>query len=296
MAAVAEAGDPIGAVMAQHQDLFYAWHIGLVGAAQAGGYLPEAFDQIAHAYEVEWQTRSALLSRLYFYLVFGLPPVLIVIPLILMLNEPIPKEGWTPQTVYITTAHYFRTVSLVVVVALAALALIWQALSSTAWFQRVLQRVVIRIPVVGRVARTAALDRYLATLGLLLRGGIPVAEAAEEAASAAGNAALAPRLMQVGGAVREGVALAIALESTRAFDRDTLNLAATGETSGSLPEMLSRAAGYYREEHEAKRKWLLRAAGVAFVVFWLCLVGAIAAFGLKVYFDFAFRTFDWMME
>jgi len=296
MAAAAEAGDPIGAVMAQHQDLFYAWHIGLVGAAQAGGYLPEAFDQIAHAYEVEWQTRSALLSRLYFYLLFGLPPVLVVIPLILMLNEPIPKEGWTLQTAYATTAHFFRTVSLVVVVALAALALMWQALSSTAWFQGIQQRVVIRIPVVGRVARTAALDRYLATLGLLLRGGIPVAEAAEEAASAAGNAALAPRLMQVGAAVREGVSLAIALESTRAFDRDTLNLAATGEVSGSLPEMLSRAAGYYREEHEAKRKWLLRAAGVAFGVFWLCLVGAIAAFGLQVYFNFAFRTFDWMME
>jgi hypothetical protein len=41
---------------------------------------------------------------------------------------------------------------------------------------------------------------------------------------------------------------------------------------------------------------LLRAAGVAFGVFWLCLVGAIAAIGLKVYFDFAFRVMDWMME
>jgi len=283
-------------VMSQHLDLFYPWHIGLVRAAQAGGYLPEAFDQIAHAYEVEWQTRSALLSRLYFYVVFGLPPILVVIPLILMLNEPIPKEGWTPETVYETAAHYFRTVSLTAVVILAALVLIWQAFSATAWFQGIQQRIVIRLPVVGRVARAAALDRYLATLGLLLRGGIPVAEAADEAASAAGNASLSLKLMQVGPAVRDGLALAIALESTGTFDRDTLNMAATGEVSGSLPAMLSRAAGYHREEQEIKRRMLLRVAGIAFGLLWLCLVGVIGYLGLKVYFDFAFRVMDWMMQ
>jgi type II secretory pathway component PulF len=193
-------------------------------------------------------------------------------------------------------AYYFRSVSLPIVVALIALALIWQAVSATAWFQGIQQRIVIRLPVIGGVARAAALERYLGTLGLLLRGGIPVTTAAAEAAAAAGNVSLTPRLMTVGPAVQNGMALALALENTGVFDRDTLNMAATGEVSGSLPDMLSRAAAYYREGHEIRRRMLLRAAGVAFGVFWLCLVGAIAAIGLKVYFDFAFRVMDWMME
>jgi len=296
MAAAAEAGQPVYTVMEKHPDLFYPWHIGLIRAAQVGAYLPEAFDQIARGYEVEWETRSVLLSRLMFYVLFGLPPILILIPLLLMLNRPIPKEGWVPQSVLQVVAYYFRSVSLPIVVALVALALIWQAVSATAWLQGIQQRIVIRLPVVGGVARAAALERYLGTLGLLLRGGIPITTAAADAAAAAGNASLTPKLMTVGPSVQDGMALALALEDTGVFDRDTLNMAATGEVSGALPDMLSRAAAYYREGHEIKRRMLLRMAGVAFGVFWLCLVGAIAAVGLKVYFDFAFRVMDWMME
>jgi general secretion pathway protein F len=174
--------------------------------------------------------------------------------------------------------------------------LVWQALTATAWFQGVQQRVVLRLPLVGKVARAAALDRYLATLGLMLRGGVAVGEAAEQAALAAGNAVLTPKLLALGPALREGVPVAEALASTREFDRETLGMAATGEMSGSLPAMLARAAGYYREEHDAKRRMLIRTAQVLFGVAWLCVGGAVLLFAVRSYFDFAFRVFDWMLE
>jgi general secretion pathway protein F len=296
MATAATQGQPIYTVMEKHRDLFYPWHIGLIRAAQEGAYLPEAFDQIARGYEVERETRSVLLSRLTFYVLFGVPPILVLIPLLLMLNQPIPKDGWTLETMLQAVSYYFRATSLPIVVALVALVLIWQAVSATAWFQGIQQRIVIRLPLIGRVARAAALERYLGTLGLLLRGGVPVTTAAAEAAAAAGSVSLTPRLMTVGPAVQDGMALALALENTRAFDRDTLNMAATGEASGSLPDMLSRAATYYGQKHDAERRILLRLAGIAFGVFWLCLIGAVIGIAMKTYFDFAFRVGDWMME
>jgi general secretion pathway protein F len=296
MAAEAAAGQSISAVMERHPDLFYPWHIGLVRAAQAGGYLPEAFEQIALAYEAEWETRSALLWRLFFYLIFVLPLVLIVIPLILMLRQPIPREGWTFPQLLGVALHYLRIVSLPILIGLLALFLIGQAITATAWFQGLQQRLLLRLPVIGRVARATALDRYLATLGLLIRGGLPVAEAGEQAAQAAGNAALTPQLMQAAAAVREGVPLSQALESSGAFDRDTLHMAATGEVSGTLPEMLARAAGYYREEHSAKRRLLVRIGGIAFGVFWLIVIGALGIWGALSYFDFMFRGLDWMTQ
>jgi len=296
MASTAEGGQPVSTMMEKHADLFYPWHTGIVRAAQQGGYLPEAFDQIARGYEVEWQTRTVLLSRLAFYVVFGLPPILVLIPLLLMLNQPIPKEGWMPRTVIQAALYYFRTVSLPIVIALVALFLVWQAVSATAWFQGIQQRIVIRLPVIGRVARAAALERYLGTLGLLLRGGIPITSAAADAAAAAGSISLTPKLMTVGPAVRDGLALSAALQNTGVFDRDTLNMATTGEVSGALPDMLSRAAAYCKEEHESKRRMLLRGAGVAFGVFWLCIAGAILAIGIRVYFDFVFRVGDWMLQ
>ena len=296
MADAADRGGPIHSVMATHPDLFYPWHIGLVQAAQAGGYLPEALDQIAHAYEIEWETRSALLSRLFFYLVFALPLILLVLPLLLMLRQPFPQGEVAPDYFLRLALGFLRTVSLPIAIALLALFLIWQALAATAWFQRVQQRAVLFLPIASRVARAAALDRYLATLGLLLRGGIPVAEAAEQAAHAAGNAALTPRLLAVAQAVREGLPLAQALAATGAFDRDTLSIAATGEVAGALPDMLARAAGYYRQEHELKRRLLLRLATISLGALWAVSVAVLVVLGARAYFDFMFRGLDWLLQ
>ena len=296
MAEAAEAGKPLSTAMENHRALLYPWHLGVVRAAEAGGFIPEAFEQIAHAYEVEWDTRSALRMRLYFYVVLGLPAVLLSLPLILTVAQPIPPEGWTPQTVIGTVIHYFRVVSMPIAAGVIGLTFVWQVLQSIAWFQGAQQQIVSRLPIVGRVARAAALDRYLATLGLMLRGGLPIAQAAEEAAIAAGNAALTPKLLDMVPRLREGAALSELLAESRLLDSDTLNMAATGEVSGSLPEMLARAAGYYREENEAKRKMLLRLAQVLFGVAWIIAMGSLILFGVKVYFDFAFRTMDWMLE
>jgi type II secretory pathway component PulF len=296
MAEAAENGRPVSEAMQQYHTLFYPWHLGVIRAAEIGAFLPEAFEQIAHAYEVEWETRTALRLRLFVYSLLGMPAILFSLPLLLTVAQPIPTEGWTPETVIATVIHYFKTVSLPIAAGLVGLSLVWQALQSVAWFQVFQQGLVLRLPIVGRVARAAALDRYLATLGLMLRGGLPIASAAEEAALAAGNPVLTPRLLGFVPELREGVPLSSLLSATRMFNADTLNMAATGEVSGDLPDMLARAAGYYREENEAKRRMLLRVAGITIGVLWIVLMGAITLFGVRVYFDFAFRIYDWMTE
>jgi type II secretory pathway component PulF len=296
MAEAAESGKPVSTAMEAHRALLYPWHLGVVRAAEAGGFIPEAFEQIAHAYEVEWDTRSALRLRFFFYVVMGLPAVLLSLPLILTIRQPIPSEGWTPETVIGTVKHYFRTVSFPIAAGVSGIISVWQVLQSIAWFQGVQQQIVSRLPVVGRAARAAALDRYLATLGLMLRGGLPIAQAAEEAAMAAGNTAITPKLLDFVPRLREGASLSELLAESRLLDTDTLNMAATGEVSGSLPDMLARAAGYYREENEAKRKMLIRLAQVLFGVAWIVAMGSLILFGIKVYFDFAFKTMNWMLE
>jgi type II secretory pathway component PulF len=296
MAVAAESGLRVSSAMDRHQSLFYPWHLGVIRAAEVGGFMPEAFEQIAHAYEVEWETRAALRLRMFLYTVVGMPAILLSAPLIITLAQPIPREGWTPALVIATIVHYFKVISLPIALGLVALLLVWQILQAITWFQGVQQRIVTRLPVVGRVARAAALDRYLATLGLMLRGGLPIAQAAEDAAIAAGNASLSPKLLALVPALRQGASLSSLLVETRIFDADTLNMAATGEVSGSLPDMLARASGYYREDNEARRRMLLRLAGVLFGVFCLCAYGAMVYFAVKTYFDFAFRVGEWMTE
>ena len=71
-----------------------------------------------------------------------------------------------------------------------------------------------------------------------------------------------------------------------------ISMTTTGETAGALPDMLTRAATYYRRENEAKRRMLLRAAGIAIGVLWLSLGGALFIAGYLTYFDFLFRAGD----
>jgi type II secretory pathway component PulF len=190
----------------------------------------------------------------------------------------------------------FRAVSLPIVVGLVAGVVVWRLLSLSALFQGLQQRVVLRLPVVGSLARATAMERYLAILGLMLRGGVPIAVAAEHGAHAAGHVVLTRRLLGIVPSLREGVPLSQALAAGRLLNPDALSLTATGDASGSLPEMLNLAASYYRRDNESKRRMLLRAAGVAIGLVWAVLVGFIFIKGVLTYFDFLFRAGDklWM--
>ena len=292
----AEAGKPISTVLERHPGLFYPWHLGLVRAAEAAGTLPAAFDQIAHAYEVEWETRTALLWRITFYGCFGIPMILLSLPGILLMTLPIPKDGWTIPTIIQALEHLALTVSLPIGAGLVGLVLLWQILGAMAWFLALQQRMVVRLPVIGGISRATAMERYLATFGLLLQAGVPIADSAELAALAAGNAYLTPRLLRVVGELREGVPLTQALMVTGALDEDTMHLMATGEVSGALPEMLSRAATILRQETDQKRRMALRVAGILMGVLWLVGAGALVLFGVQTYFNFIFRAAEWFTE
>ncbi len=296
MAGAAEAGKPISTVLEHHRSIIYPWHLGVIRAAELAGMLPDALEQIAHAYEVEWKTRAEISVRLFFYSAFVVPALLINIPVIKFLSAPFPKEGWTPQTAIARMVHDFMTTSVPIGVGIVVVVIGWQLLGAVPWFQAFQQRLVMAIPLIGRVSKLGALERYLSTLGMLLQGGVPVTDATEHAAMAAGNAVLTPRLLRVSKAVQQGQPLAQALVDVRAFDMETLQLASTGEFAGSMPEMLSRASGYYRERHEAARRNLLRVLMVACSVFFGILVGMMLIKGALAYFDYMFRGLDWMME
>jgi MSHA biogenesis protein MshG len=297
MGVAADAGKPVSSVLENYRHLIYPWHLGVVRAAESAGALPEALDQIASAYELEWQTRAEVALRVFFYCGLGIPVLMLVLPVILMMNQPMPAHGdWTIEMTITYLRRFFLTASLPLGASVIVLMMTWRMLSATAWFQAVQHRVVLLIPVIGHVSKTGAVARYLSTLAMLLKAGVPVSDSADEAAMAAGNAALTPRLLAVSSKVQAGAPLAQALQETRVFDGDTLRLAGTGEMTGALPEMLGRAAQYLRDKHESQRRMLMRAAGVAFTLAAGIVVGYIVLWGFRSYFDFVFRWGEAIQE
>lgn len=135
-------------------------------------------------------------------------------------------------------------------VALAAGALGSRAWARTEGGRMALDRVKVRVPLVGGIWQRFAVSRFMRTLGTLIAGGIPVVTALGISARAVGNRDFEARLLDVERKVREGESLWESLEETGLFNDIAIEMTKVGESTGSLHEMLANVADFYDEETE----------------------------------------------
>lgn len=111
-----------------------------------------------------------------------------------------------------------------------------------------LHRMILRVPVLGDVARKFATSQMARTLATLLGGGLPLVNALEISAKAIGNQFMARELEVVVARVREGESFAGALERRGVFPDVAVKMAEVGESTGALQDMLNTVADFYDEE------------------------------------------------
>ena len=103
-------------------------------------------------------------------------------------------------------------------------------------------RLLLRLPLLGGLMRTAECARFASTLAILTRSGVPLVEALEIAGQVIGNQLIRGEVREAARKVREGGSLTRALEATRQFPPMMLHMTASGERSGELDQMLARTA------------------------------------------------------
>jgi type IV pilus assembly protein PilC len=106
----------------------------------------------------------------------------------------------------------------------------------------------LRLPMLGQVARKFATSQMARTLATLLGGGLPLVNALDIAARSVGNRYMAAQLDIVSLRVREGQSFAAALEARHVFPEVAVKMAEVGESTGALQEMLNTVADFYDEE------------------------------------------------
>jgi type IV pilus assembly protein PilC len=116
--------------------------------------------------------------------------------------------------------------------------------------KRRLDRLLLRIPAVGPVAQKFATSQAARTLAKLLSGGIPLVNSLEVTSRSLSNQYMAGELTAAGQQVREGRALAAALQDSGAFPDVSIKMVEVGESTGALGEMLNSLADFYDEEIE----------------------------------------------
>src|SRR5438874_883347 len=107
---------------------------------------------------------------------------------------------------------------------------------------------ILRLPVLGQLARKFSTSQMARTLATLLGGGLPLVNALDIASKSVGNQYMAKQLEVVSARVREGESFAAALEARGEFPEVAVKMAEVGEYTGALQDMLNTVAEFYDEE------------------------------------------------
>lgn len=274
-------GSSLGAALAI-EGTFSGVAVGLVRAGERGVGLAAGLAQAARQLDRDAQAAARIKSALAYPLlltVVGTASVALimffVVPRFAALLADMGQTLPTATRILLAISQLVRSygvavgvVGAVFVVAAARLAVARRA----AWHAWLLES-----PVIGPLRHTLATARVARALGALLSTGTPALAALETAQEAAGDAAVAARLGAARLRVAQGAGLTAALENARALTPRALQLAAIGEGSGKLPDLLGRAADIEEQRAEQQLKMLVACIEPALIFLFATVVAFVAA-------------------
>jgi type IV pilus assembly protein PilC len=153
-------------------------------------------------------------------------------------------------------------------------------------------KLALRIPVFGDLARQKALASFVRSLRKLFAAGLGPITAWEGAMNVAPNVVIRDKLIEAHGMMQKSVALHDAFTATGLFANETEQLLATGVVSGQMVQMLDRVAEYYQDNvdraYSSARFWMFRLAFTMCII----LVGALVIMLMSSYFSSVFKWVD----
>jgi general secretion pathway protein F len=271
-------GESLPAALGRFPRSFPALYRGLVGAGAESGRLGEVLSRLADYLEARQALRQKFATALIYPALVTLVALgVIVVLLVYVVPQVVAVYEQSRQTLpwltraLIATSAFFRATGwlwLLTGIALAAVAAL--ALRRPAMRAR-WHALLLRVPGVGRLARSLDCARFASTLAILVASGTPLLRAMD---AAAGVVRLQPIAAAAGAAaamVREGAPLAQSLREQKQFPPVLVHLVANGEQTGRLAPMLERAAGELERDAETRLTWLAALLQPALIV----LMGAI---------------------
>jgi type IV pilus assembly protein PilC len=141
--------------------------------------------------------------------------------------------------------------------------------------RRIIDGLLLRLPVLGGVLRKIAVARFCRTLGTLVSSGVPILEALEITAKTAGNAVVEDAIMETRKSIEQGKTIAEPLKDTSVFPSMVVQMVAVGEQTGALETMLNKIADFYEDEVDEATANLLALLEPVMICFLGIVIGGI---------------------
>lgn len=252
-----QGGNTFSESLAQHPKIFNKLYINMVKAGELGGVLELVLNRLAEfqekAQKIANKVKSAMaypvivlviaIMIMWFLLVFIVPKFEQIFKDMLG-NKPLPELTQIVIGISKTIQDNFLTIVGVIV----SLTIIYQVFARSAVGRVVLDRIKLKIPMMGDLLRKSAISRFTRTLGTLVESGVPILQALNITKDTAGNAVIADAILKVHDAVKEGESIVAPLESSGVFPPLVISMIDVGEETGQLPNMLLKIADVFDDE------------------------------------------------
>ena len=251
-----ETGSSLSAAFRKYPLYFDALFCNLVGAGEQAGILDTLLDRLATYKEKIQAIKSKIKSALTYpiailVVAFAITAIIMifVIPAFKDLFSGFGADLPGPTLVVIAISDIFVNW--------------WWAIFGSIgfgfWFffytwkrsekmQGTMDRLLLKMPIFGELIRKATIARFARTLSTMFAAGVPLVEALDSVAGAAGNKVYFDATKKIQSEISTGTSLTVAMQNAQVFPNMVLQMTAIGEESGALDSMLSKVADFYEAE------------------------------------------------
>lgn len=251
-----ETGSSLQQAFKKHPLYFDDLYCNLIGAGEAAGILDGLLDRLA-TYKEKIEAIKGKIKSALFYPISIIAVAVIITAVIMIFVIPAFKDLFSsfgadlpaPTLVIMAisdfTVEWWWAIFGITGGSFYTFFYFWKRSKK---MQGIMDRLLLRLPIFGELIRKASIARWSRTLSTMFAAGVPLVEAFDSVAGAAGNAVYFDATKAIQREVTTGNSLTVAMQDTQVFPSMVLQMVAIGEEAGSLDAMLSKVADFYEEE------------------------------------------------
>jgi len=251
-----EAGGSLNEALSKYPKQFSELYINLVVAGEQAGILEDILHKLATYMEKTEALKSKIKGAMFYPV--AVVVVAFVITCILMIFV-IPQfqelfSGFGADLPALTQlvinmskwfqANWYYMVGIIIAVIVGVI----QAMNRSVKFAHFVDRLLLKLPIVGDILNKSAIARFARTLSTMFAAGTPLVEAMTSVAGACGNIVYYEAVMKMRDEVATGTQVQVAMRDSGVFPNMVIQMVAIGEESGALDSMLAKIADWYEQE------------------------------------------------
>ncbi len=250
-----EAGSTLADSMRKKPKVFDNLFTNMIEAGETGGILDTILGRLATFMEKSMALKKKVKGAMTYPAICLAISILIlaiilvfVVPVFTTMFEDFGSSLPMPTQIVVNLSDFFKHNFLYIIIAFFFAVMIFKKIYATPKGRLVIDKGLLRAPVVGILLRKVAVAKFTRTLSTMLQSGVPILEALQVVAKTAGNKVIENAVFRVGDSIAEGRPIAEPLEECGVFPNMVVQMINVGETVGALDSMLEKIADFYDEE------------------------------------------------